>query len=70
MTRENRFPLFGEPAPAWSRPGFFQDLLGGVVILVAWVLLWSFFALAVVEPAARFRASVTEAARASTSEVL
>lgn len=70
MSRENRFPLFGEQALAFRRPGFFQDLLGGAVILVAWALLWSFFALAVVQPAARFRASATEAARACAVEVL
>jgi hypothetical protein len=61
MTRENRFPLFGETVPARRRPGLFQDLLGGTVIIAAWVLLWTFFALAVVEPAARFRASATAA---------
>jgi hypothetical protein len=36
--------------------GLFQDLLGGTVVLLAWILLWSFFAVAVVEPAARLRA--------------
>lgn len=72
MIREIRYPLFGETAPARRRLGFLQDLLGGTVILVAWVLLWSFFALAVVEPAARFRASAAAggAARASASEIL
>jgi hypothetical protein len=61
MTHESRFPLFGETVPARRRRGLFQDFLGGAVILVAWLLLWSFFALAVVEPAARFRASATGA---------
>jgi len=64
MTRESRFPLFGETVPTRWRRGLFQDLLGGAVILAAWVLLWSFFALAVVEPAARFRASATVAGAA------
>lgn len=73
MIRETRYPLFGETAAARRRLGFLQDLLGGTVILVAWVLLWSFFAVAVVEPAARFRASAAAAggaARASASEIL
>jgi hypothetical protein len=61
MTHESRFPLFGETVPARRRRSLFQDFLGGAVILVAWLLLWSFFALAVVEPAARFRASATVA---------
>jgi hypothetical protein len=33
--------------------GLLQDLLGGALLLAVWVLLWSFFAVAVLEPAAR-----------------
>ncbi len=58
MTRETRFPLFGEVVATRRRRGPFQDLLGGTVVLLAWILLWSFFAVAVVEPAARIHAGV------------
>ena len=58
MTRDIRFPIFGEVVRARRRRGLLEDVLGGAVILVAWILLWSFFAVAVVEPAARLHAGV------------
>ena len=39
--------------PRRLRRGLLADLLGGALMLAVWILLWSFFAIAVVEPAAR-----------------
>jgi hypothetical protein len=36
-----------------ARRNLLSDLLGGGVLLLAWMLLWSWFALAMVQPAGR-----------------
>jgi hypothetical protein len=50
-------------APRRLRRGLLGDLLGGALMLAVWILLWSFFAVAVVEPAARVHGARVEAAR-------
>ena len=69
MTRDIRFPIFSEAAGT-RRRGFFGDLLGGAVVLLAWILLWSFFAVAVVEPAARLHAGAGARGAAAADEML
>jgi hypothetical protein len=46
-----------------------RDLLGGFLLLAVWILLWSFFTLAVLEPAARVhgRGGVAAATSARTA---
>jgi hypothetical protein len=66
-SREIRYPSFGAGPGARRRRGLAQDLLGGALILVAWLVLWSFFAVAIVEPAARFRSAAADAALRTSS---
>ncbi len=44
-----------------ARRSLLGDLLGGGAILIAWTLLWTWFALAMVQPAARPAASAAAA---------
>jgi len=48
-------PWWGAPATVrWRvRGGPASDLAGGALLLAAWILLWAFFVIAVVGPAAR-----------------
>jgi hypothetical protein len=54
----------GDPGPglAGVRRTPLADLLGGSAILLAWMLLWSWFAVAMVQPAARPRGAPASAA--------
>jgi hypothetical protein len=70
MTRDIRFPIFGEVVSARRRRGFLEDVLGGAVVLLAWILLWSFFAVAVVEPAARLHAGIGAPGAVTANEEL
>lgn len=57
-------PAWGaSSAPRGARRGALADLLGGGAILLAWLFLWSWFALAMVQPVPRAAPSGAAVAR-------
>lgn len=64
-------PWRGAPATLrWRvRGGVKSDLLGSSLLLVAWVLLWAFFVIAVMVPAARLHPAPRTAPRAAEVEL-